>query len=76
MGNEKVKSVIFNPAKIDDLLGGESINKFAENKGLNPDHLGKIRRGERKFSLDSLADFCVKTNTTPNDFFEIIVQKL
>lgn len=70
-----MKSVTWKPDKIDELCGDMSLSEFAENTGFKPDHLSKIRRGERGFTLKSLARFCEKTNTLPNDFFQIIVEK-
>lgn len=75
MSNEIVKSVKWKPEKIDELCEGHSLSQLAETTGFKVDHLSKIRRGERGFTLKSLAKFCEKTNTLPNDFFQIIVEK-
>lgn len=76
MSKEIVKSITWKPEKIDELCADSSLSQLAINTGFKPDHLSKIRRGERGFNLKSFAKFCEKTNTTPNDFFQIIVEKV
>lgn len=66
----------FNPAKVKAVRGDQSISQFAESIGFNGDFLSKIERGERKFSIESLEEFCKKTNRLPNDFFDISTLEL
>lgn len=68
--------VKFNPAKVKAVRGDTPLDQFAENIGFKRDFLSKIERGQRKFSIDSLSEFCKQTNRLPNDFFDISIKEV
>lgn len=75
MSIETVVAVKWKPAKFKELKGSQSRQEAAENIGVSPVFLDKLLAGDRKLSINALAKLCVRTNTTPNEFFEIVVKK-
>ena len=75
MSDSITTTIKWNPQKVKAVRGNDSITQFAEKIGLSTDFLSKVERGQRKFSIDALAEFCAKTNRYPNDFFDIIVKE-
>lgn len=74
MSNETVISVKWNPDKFKQIKGSMSRSEVAENIGFSEVYVDKLIAGHRKLSIDALESLCIKTNATPNDFFEIIVK--
>jgi transcriptional regulator with XRE-family HTH domain len=72
MSTTTIENVKVNLPKFKALRGNQSLAEFAEKNGLKPDMYSKIERGDRWTTLNKFAEFCVKTNTEPNDFFEIV----
>ncbi len=74
MSIETTTVVKFNPNKIKAARGATSRAEFAQKLGFKEDFLGKVERGERGLTLDTLENLCAKTNKLPNDFFDIEVK--
>ena len=72
MSNVTIEKVSVNLLKFKEVRGDLSLAEFADNTGVKPDMLSKIERGERWTTLQKFAEFSVKTNREPNDYFEIV----
>jgi transcriptional regulator with XRE-family HTH domain len=73
MSSETIEKVTTNPSKFATVRGKRSYQEFSELTGISAQMLNKIERGERwKATLDKFAEFCRRTNTEPNAYFEIV----
>lgn len=66
-----IEDVKVNVPKFKQIRGEQSLREFAENVGVKADMYSKIERGKRWTTLQKFAEFCVRTNLEPNDFFQI-----
>lgn len=73
MSSVTIEKVTVNPRKFREIRGDRSHKEFAEITGVSAQMLDKIERGERwSKTLTKFAEFCRRSNTEPNTFFEIV----
>lgn len=73
MSCETIERVTVNIGKFKQIRGGETQEEFARRAGISVQMLRLIEKGERwKPALERFAEFCERTGTEPNAFFEIV----
>jgi transcriptional regulator with XRE-family HTH domain len=73
MSFETIEKVTVKRDKFRQLRGDLGRAEFAEKLGIKPDMLSKIERGERwQTTLERFANYCERSGTEPNAFFEIV----
>ena len=73
MSCETIEKITANPRKFATIRGDRSYQEFSELTGVSVQMLAKIEKGQRWMkTLDRFADFCRRTNTEPNAYFEIV----
>lgn len=73
MSQETIERVRVNIPKFKQIRGERTVHDFSEITGVSPQMLVLIEKGKRwNKTLQRFADFCERTQTEPNAFFEIV----
>ena len=73
MSQETIERVRVNIPKFKQIRGERTHDEFSQITGVKPQMLYLIEKGKRwKPILEKFAEFCERTGTEPNAYFEIV----